>query len=61
MSGTRKAGFLAFSDLSRKNWELKGPVSKGIEISHINIVLGSLLNVLFVLGFTTLQLDNIPP
>jgi len=26
MIGTRKGGFLAFSDLSRKHWELQGPV-----------------------------------
>jgi len=24
--GTRKGGFLAFSDLSRTHWELQGPV-----------------------------------
>jgi hypothetical protein len=41
MIGTRKGGFLVFSNLGRKSWELKGPFSKGIEVNHINIVPGS--------------------
>lgn len=30
-----EGGFLAFSNLNRKSWELKGPFSKGIEVNHI--------------------------
>lgn len=41
MIGTRKGGFLAFSDLDRKNWEIKGPIFKGVEVNHVNFVPGS--------------------
>jgi photosystem II stability/assembly factor-like uncharacterized protein len=35
MIGTRKGAFLAFSDAGRRQWELKGPYFKGIEINHV--------------------------
>jgi photosystem II stability/assembly factor-like uncharacterized protein len=41
MIGTRKGGFLAFSDLDRKNWEVTGPVFKGMEVNHVNFVPGA--------------------
>ncbi|MBI2486716.1 MAG: hypothetical protein HYW01_07115 [Deltaproteobacteria bacterium] len=41
MIGTRKGGFLAFSNLSRKKWELKGPFFKGVEVNHLNLIPGS--------------------
>jgi len=40
MIGTRKGGFLAFSDLDRKHWEIKGPFFKGIEVNHVSFISG---------------------
>src|SRR6476620_6947579 len=36
MIGTRKGGFLATSDASRKSWTLKGPFLKGSEVHYVN-------------------------
>ena len=41
MIGTRKGGFLAFADPDRKTWRLEGPIFKGAEVNHINLVPGS--------------------
>jgi len=41
MLGTRKGGFLAFSDLDRAGWELKGPYFKGAQLNHLNYVAGA--------------------
>jgi hypothetical protein len=41
MIGTRKGGFLAFSDVSRKHWEMPGPVFKGVEVNCIYLTPGS--------------------
>jgi len=49
MIGTRKGGFLAFSDLNRKDWDLKGPFFKGAEVNHINVVSGS-EHVIYIAG-----------
>ena len=38
--GTRKGGFLAFSDPDRKKWELKGPFFKGTQVHHMTYVGG---------------------
>jgi photosystem II stability/assembly factor-like uncharacterized protein len=38
MIGTRKGGFLAVSDVSRKSWELQGPVFKGVEVNFMALV-----------------------
>ena len=35
MIGTRKGGFLAFSDLARKRWEMTGPIFKGSQVNHV--------------------------
>jgi photosystem II stability/assembly factor-like uncharacterized protein len=39
--GTRKGGFLAFSDLKRKQWEIKGPIFKGVEVNYLHYVAGA--------------------
>jgi len=41
MIGTRKGGFLALSDVSRKRWELQGPVFKDVEVNFIHLIPGS--------------------
>src|SRR3989454_9700461 len=33
--GTRKGGFVAESDASRRTWNLKGPFLKGCEVNHV--------------------------
>jgi len=33
--GTRKGGFVAESDASRRSWNLKGPLLKGCEVNHV--------------------------
>jgi len=33
--GTRKGGFVAESDSSRRSWNLKGPFLKGCEVNHV--------------------------
>lgn len=33
--GTRKGGFIATSDPTRRAWTLKGPILKGCEVNHI--------------------------
>jgi photosystem II stability/assembly factor-like uncharacterized protein len=33
--GTRKGGFIATTDESRRDWSLKGPLLKGSEVNHI--------------------------
>ncbi len=38
--GTRKGGFLAFSDPDRKKWDLKGPFFKGTQVHHMTYVGG---------------------
>ena len=35
MIGTRKGAFLAFSDLDRKSWALKGPIFKGVQVNDV--------------------------
>ena len=35
MIGTRKGAFLAFSDVDRQRWELKGPIFKGVQINDV--------------------------
>ena len=33
--GTRKGAFLALSNTDRRQWQLKGPYMKGLEINHL--------------------------
>jgi hypothetical protein len=40
MIDTRKGGFLAVSDVSRKNWQLQDPVFKGVEVNLMHLVPG---------------------
>ena len=35
MIGTRKGAFLAFSDVGRCKWQLRGPYMKGLEVDHL--------------------------
>lgn len=36
--GTRKGGFIAFSDASRRSWDVRGPFFKGVEVNHVGYV-----------------------
>jgi photosystem II stability/assembly factor-like uncharacterized protein len=38
MIGTRKGGFVAFSDLSRRTWEVRSPFFKGVEVNHVGYI-----------------------
>lgn len=38
MIGTRKGAFLAFSDERRREWELRGPFFKGVEVNHVGFI-----------------------
>ncbi len=49
MIGTRKGGFLAFSNLDRKNWRIKGPIFKGVEVNYINFAPGEMPSI-YVVG-----------
>ena len=40
--GTRKGGFIAESDASRRTWTLTGPLLKGCEVNHVALGNGRL-------------------